>query len=61
MENEERNYTLIITFEGLSDEEANKMIEAFGELEASLKEEIPEARVTIGRRMPPDGSTEVSK
>lgn len=61
MENEERNYSVIIIFEGLSEEDANTMIEAFPELEASIKEDMPNARVKIERGTPPDGDTEISK
>ena len=60
MENEERNYSIIITFEGLTEAEANMMLEEFPALEDSIKEDISKARINIERRLLPDGSTKVS-
>ena len=61
MANEERNVTMIITFEGMTEEEANKMMEELPDFQASIQEEVPEVKISIRRGTPPDGDTKVSE
>lgn len=46
---EERNVTMIITFECLTEKEASKILEEYKEIEDILKEEAPGVKIKIER------------